>query len=214
MILFLSFIFLLSVAIYRKEFIGMFSAYLFSDDDFVLAVKFDDFLSYLFSQFGNLIYSVDAGVKSFSEGGPRLPKDILVSAIGFFPSSLYSFFGLESLSYQLADEGQRLSCINTMYFPAADKCSVPPYMAGYSAYMFPVIGGFIFGFLRFFICSILEYSWIKLLRNPELLWIVVAALLVVSRFMLFIPNTISFAIFSILTLFIFVILHNFRLRLI
>lgn len=96
-ILFLSLILLLFVAMFGKEFIGMFTAYLFSGDDFVLAVKFDDFFSYLFSQFSHLIYSVDAGVKSFSESGPTLPKDILVSAIGVFPSSLYSFFGLESL---------------------------------------------------------------------------------------------------------------------
>lgn len=205
-------LFLLYVVIYGKEFVGMFSTFLFLGGDFELVKKYDDFPSYFFSQFGHLVYGVDAGIKNFFEHGPLMPKDILLSPIGFIPSSFYSAFGLDYLSYQLVDESQRLSCINTLYFPDADKCSMPPYITGFSAYIFPMVGGLIFGFLRFFIYSILEVSWIELQKNPELLWIVIAALLVANRLMLFIPNTISFAVFSMLILFTFIMFQKVKLR--
>ena len=211
-VIFVSFSFLLFVAIYGKEFVAVFSMFLYSSYKFELVAKYDSLFSYLFSQFGHVLYSMDAGVRNFFEHGPVLPDDILLSVIGFLPSSAYSFLGLDFLSYQLVGESERLSCINTAYFPTADVCSMPPYITGFSAYVLPMAGGFIFGFLRFFIYKILETSWIALQKTPELLWIVIAALLVVNRLELFIPNTISFAIFSLLILRFFVLFQKVKLR--
>jgi hypothetical protein len=208
-----TFMFLLFILIYGKEFVGVLSAFLFQNGDFVLVQKYDDFPSYFFSQFGHLIYSVDAGVSSFFDRGPILPRDILLAPFGFFPSSFFSSLGLDVLSYQLVDESGKLSCINAAYFPLADKCSVPPYITGFSAYTLPMIGGLIFGFLRFFAYSVLEISWIELQKSPQFLWIIIAILLLINKLALFIPNTISLAIFSALVLFGFILYPKVKLRL-
>lgn len=197
-------LFILIVAMYGKEFVGMYALFAYSGEDFQLTETYDDLFSYLMSHFGHQIYSVDAGITNFFEHGPIIPKDIVLSPIGFLPSFVYSALSLDFLSYQLVDESQRLSCINTVYFSLADKCSLPPYIVGYAAYFLPFVGGFIFGFLRFFIYRVLEISWINLQNKPELLWIVLAILLVVNRIILFIPNTISFASFGLVILLVFV----------
>ena len=204
--------FLLFVVVYGKEFVGVFSAFLFTDGELAFTTKYDSLISYLFSQFGHLAYTIDAGIRNFMRHGPIIPTDILLSPVGFLPSSVFSALGIPGLSYQLVEDTQRLSCINTVYFLEAEKCSMPPYITGFSAYMFPVFGGFLFGFFRFFIFGILESAWILLRNNPEHLWIVIASLLVLTRFMLIIAPSISFAMFAVFTIAVFIISRKFVVR--
>ena len=202
--------FLLFILMFGKEFVGMFSEYLFLGGDITFTPKYDSFLSYFFSQFAQQVYSVDAGIENFMNHGPLISMDVLLSPVGFMPSSLFSVLNLDFLSYQLVDNSRRLSCINAASFTQADDCSVPPYIVGFSAYLMPIAGGVILGFIRFFIFSILETAWIKLQNRPQYLWIVIFCLLFANRILLFIPNTISFAVFALLFVVAFVKFSRFK----
>jgi hypothetical protein len=192
------------VLIYGKEFMGVLSSYLFLDSDLDLSIKYDDFATYFFSHFGHLVYSIDAGIRHFWERGPLLAVDIIVSPLGFLPSFVFASAGAESLSYQLLEQSDRLSCINAAHFALADECSIPPYIAGFAAYVIPMAGALLFGFLRFFVYRIAEIAWMRLRESPEHLWAVLMALLIANRIFLFIPNTISFAVFTLICLGVFI----------
>jgi hypothetical protein len=189
------FLFMILVFLFGKEFVGVLSVYLFGGGDFIFVTKDESVTSNFFGHFGHLVYSIDAGIRSFDSHGPLLSRDVLLSPLGFLPSFIYTEVGLDSLSYQLVHQGERLSCINTQYFVAADECSIPPYFPGTSAYVLPMVGGFLFGFVRFWIYSVIEISWIRLKDHPERLWLPYVLLLISNQVMLVIPNTISFAVF-------------------
>ena len=88
-----------------------------------------------------------------------------------------------------------LACINTDYFQPFGECSVPAYLFGFSVYVLSFVGALVFGFVRFWLYSVIEHSWLKLRTRPELLWLPYTLFLVEFRLMLVIPGTIAFAVF-------------------
>lgn len=207
------FIFMLFVLFFGKEFVGVLSIYLFGSGEFAFVEGNASTITTFFTNFGPLVYSIDAGVRNFLAHGPALSADILLSPLGFLPSFVYPALGLDFLSYQVLEEGSRFSCVNTQYFVGLDECSVPPYLTGTSAYLFPVVGGFVFGFGKFWIYSVLEAAWIRLKNRPDQLWFPLFLLLIANRLMLFIPQTISFAVFVSGALFVFLIARKALVRL-
>jgi hypothetical protein len=194
-------LFMILVLLFGKVFVGVLSAYLFADADFVFAAKSESISGYFFAHFAHLVYSIDAGIRNFQSNGPVIADDVLLSPLGFVPSFLYSAVGLDSLSYHLVDQSRWSSCINTTYFFTGGECSIPPYFTGVSAYVLPLVGGLLFGSLRFLVYGIIEGAWIKMRKNPELLWFPVVLLFVANQLMLFIPVTIAFAVFISMVLF-------------
>lgn len=188
------------VFLFGKIFVGVLSVYLFGGGGFELAAKDESASAMFFGHFGHLIYSIDAGIRNFFAHGPVLSPDILLSPLGFLPSFVFSAFGMDALSYQIVSDNVRLSCINADYFSAESPCSFPPYYTGTSAYLFPVVGGLLFGVVKFWIYSVIEISWMRLMNRPQLLWFPVFLFFIATRLMLFIPNTISFAFFMMISL--------------
>lgn len=193
------FLFIIFVFWFGKGFVYALSVYLFGGGDLDLIVQNESASAIFFGQFGFLVYSIDAGIRNFFSHGPLLSQDVLLSPLGFLPSFAYSAVGLDFLSYQLVDQSECLSCINTQYF-SYDDCTIPPHFMGVSAYLLPVVGGFFFGFVRFFIYSVIEISWMRLRDYPKLLWVPLFLLFIAHRLMLFIPGTISFAFFVLVAL--------------
>ena len=192
---FLGFVFL-----YGKSFVPVVSQNLFLGESNVLTRHGDEELfSYFIAHFSHLFYSVDAGAKSFFLFGPIIPNDILLSPLAVVPSFVFSWVGLESLSYHSLENVDKLSCINTSnIILGSNKCTIPPYFPGAVAYFFPMAGALFFGFFRFLVYAIIETSWVKLRSMPELIWFPYFLFLVSAQLMLFIPSAISFAVFLIL----------------
>lgn len=191
--------------VYGKNFVAGLSSYLFLNKDFEL-IQFtaggSDQLNSFFGQFVHLLYSIDAGINHFFAHGPTFAKDVLLSPLGILPSSWFSAMGLDYLSYQNVPVNEMSSAINTNYFEGGDKTFVPPYYTGFSAYLFPFVGGFIFGFVRFWMYAIIERSWVKTINCPENTWFPYLLLLLIISIMLFIPTTVSLAVFiSLIVLF-------------
>ena len=206
------FSFMVLVLLFGKVFVGVLSVYLFGGGDLEFPVRPESLSAYFFAHFGHLVYSIDAGINNSFQNGPVLPEDVLLSPFGVIPSFVYSAVGLDSMSYQLVDQSQRFSCINTRYFFSEGECSVPPYFIGVSAYMLPIIGGFIFGFIRFLLYRVIENSWVRLRSHSELLWFSVFLLLIANQLMLFIPTTISFAVFISMALFLSLLIKKLLTR--
>lgn len=204
---------LVFVFVYGKIFVAALASYYFLGNEFVLAADgVDSGFSYFIAHFAHLIYSVDAGIRNFFLYGPVIPNDVLLSPLGLVPSFVFSGVGLESLSYHLVGESEKLSCINTNYILRnTDQCTIPPYLPGATAYLFPFVGAFLFGFLRFLMYSSVEICWLKLKGYPELLWFPYFLFLVSIQVMLVIPNTISFAVFLILMAWFLLSLKKVRL---
>lgn len=100
------------------------------------------------SMYGYQYASVWNGIDHFSVHGPSLMPiiEFAQGLVGFMPSALLGAMGLSALDYRgMADT---LQCTNSVPFGA--YCSVPPYSLGISAYVFPVIGGALVGFARFY----------------------------------------------------------------
>lgn len=152
-------------------------------------------LSSFLGQFVTLIFSVDAGVKSFYENGPVFSKALMLSPFGVMPGWLYSAVGFDWLNWQNVAPNENIVCLNTSAFPLALPCTAPPYYTGVAAYVGPVWMGFLFGFFRFYIFSAISYSWHKLQNRPDLLWKPLLAFSFFARFTLLIPNVIGFLVF-------------------
>ena len=152
-------------------------------------------LSSFLGQFVTLIFSVDAGVKSFYENGPVISKALMLSPFGVMPGWLYSAIGFDWLNWQNVLPSENIVCLNTSAFPLALPCTAPPYYTGVAAYVGPVWMGFLFGFFRFYIFSAISYSWHKLQSRPNLLWQPLLAFSFFARFTLLIPNVIGFLVF-------------------
>ncbi len=152
-------------------------------------------LSSFLGQFVTLIFSVDAGIKSFYENGPIFSKALMLSPFGVMPGWLYSAVGFDWLNWQSVAPNENIVCLNTAAFPLALPCTAPPYYTGVAAYVGPVWMGFLFGFFRFYIFSAISYSWHMLRDRPDLLWRPLLAFSFFSRFTLLIPNVIGFLVF-------------------
>lgn len=150
--------------------------------------------------FSHLYYSIDAGVRNFVENGPVIYKDILVSPFGIVPSSILSDLGLSSMSYQFATPAETFSCVNTALLSNDSGCFVPPYFTGVSAYLLPIVGGFFFGFLRFYIYGLISSSWgvLEASGKERDIPVILVVFYFAEQLMLFIPATISMVVFYLL----------------
>ncbi|WP_026606752.1 hypothetical protein [Methylocapsa acidiphila] len=150
-------------------------------------------------------YSVQAGINQFvATGGPTVPVDLVLAAIfGIVPSRILSYFGLDYLYYgSLADNS--LTCVNTKQFGmyAQDTaCTIPPFWAGFSAYTIPIFGGFIFGFVRFYIWGYLTKLWVLVKSvEPRSLWVVYFLAIQAWGVFLLVPSQIAVIVFSLVML--------------
>ena len=210
-IYFLIGVFCFAVFRFGKEFIGAIGSFLFSGTLIELSnVDHDvDFLS----SFSHLFFSVDAGINNFFSNGPFIAKDIILSVLGVVPSGVFSSLGLENLSYQLVNNESRFSCINSEKLIGNNAdCIIPPYYIGASAYFFPLGGAFLFGFFRFYLYSVMHRTWIFLRGKETLLVLPYIIFLVLNQVMLFIPATISLAVFFSILFFLYLIIINFLVK--
>lgn len=155
-------------------------------------------------QFSHLIFSIDAGIINFEKDGPYISKAILLAPLGFMPGWLFNDLGLEGLSWQNVDFVDNIVCLNTMAYPLAYPCTIPPYFVGVAAYIWPVVFGFVFGFAKFYAISIFSVAWKEYKSHPNLLWKPLLAIVLLERLTLFIPNVIGlFSFIGILVLILY-----------
>lgn len=148
--------------------------------------------------FSHLYYSIDAGVRSFSEHGLVVYKDLLLSPLGFLPGGVFESLGIGSLSYHSVLPEDRFSCVNTLAVTNGDGCYIPPYFPGASAYFIPLVGGFLFGFLRFYLYSAVSRAWTHLsdAGKGAAIPVLLIFFYFIDQMMLLIPSTISLTVFS------------------
>lgn len=165
----------------------------------------DNDIELFIGQFNNLIFSIDAGIKNFDNEGPFISKAILLAPLGFMPSWLFDNLGLQALSWQHLESKDNIVCLNTMAFPLAFPCTVPPYYVGVAAYLGSVVFGFVFGFVKFYFISMISIMWKRYRFYPELLWKPLILFILLERLTLFIPNVIG--LFSFIAIIVLTFLY-------
>jgi len=109
--------------------------------------------------------------------------------------------GLVDLSYTKADV--TLMCTNASMF-LQQECTIPPLYSGYSAYLAPVAGGLIFGFLRNWCFGRLESVWMVLRKGGfEYLWFPYLGVHLVALFFSVIPTNIAMTTFVVLLMLVY-----------
>jgi hypothetical protein len=152
------------------------------------------------ANFSVIWLSVSAGLQHWWEHGPFIGQDTILAFLGVVPSSVFNMLGLEHLSYHNAEV--RMPCVNSEPF-GVGNCSIPPYLPGYSAYVFPYAGALLFGFLKFFVFSAIERMWLLAKRQCyEWTWFPYFLFVLTWNLLLLVPSTIAMAIFMII-LFVF-----------
>jgi len=179
---------------YGKELPSVLANYFLNNGDFEFRYSEESFD--FFKSFSQFFYSLDAGVRRFSAGGPLISKDVLLGPFGVLPSGVLSSIGLGDFSYILLDSSDRFACVNTKTITGSySSCFMPPYYIGVSAYVMPLVGGLVFGFVRFFIYSVVSDCWRSLVGREQHLAIVILIAISVEQLMLFIPNSSAFVSF-------------------
>lgn len=192
------------VLLYGKSFVSVLAAFLSGQQELEIESSVD--FSNIMMSFGHLFYSIDAGIRNFFSSGSFIAKDIVLSPLGIFPSGFFDKIGLSNLSYQLIDDIDRSSCINTNLLGVENECYVPPYYTGISAYIMPVFGGFIFGYIRFLMYSSISRAWHVLENKSESIKyipILITVFFFIEQLMLFIPNVISLMMLLFLSILFF-----------
>lgn len=195
--------FMYFVLFYGKEFVGSLSAYIFGGGDLTLTSSSErqgGAMNAFFGNFVHLLVSVDSGVRHFMLEGIYIPRDTMVSYFSILPSSIYSLLGLEALNYNFVYGMDRMPCVNStmIYGYDVDQCSVPPYMYGYAAYLFPVLGGFFFGFIRFYVYGLFQSIWQQDAPSNKRTWLPLLLLLIFINLLTFIPAVVSLQVFVLL----------------
>lgn len=161
--------------------------------------EFENPFGKIIGQFIHLIYSIDAGAKYFLENGPTISKAVLLAPFGIFPGWLYSYLDLQALSWQHVDLGDNIVCLNTFSYPDAEPCTMPPYYSGVSAYLGPIVFGFVFGFVKFFVYQNIANLWYGLRLQSAKLWFPLLCFVLFSHLSLLIPNVIGlFSFFALI----------------
>ncbi len=187
-------IFSIVVLLFGKLFLSLAANYIFYGRNFDLSTPGVD----IFGGFSHLYYSIEAGIRYFSDHGIIFFRDVVLAPLGILPSSIFSALGLESLSYQFVPKEESFSCVNTSVIVGAyEQCFLPPYFTGASAYFLPVLGGFFFGFIRFHIYGTFSRAWQVLEKSKYLAHVSTLIVLFIffEQVMLFIPSAISLVIF-------------------
>ncbi|QQN71619.1 hypothetical protein [Comamonas testosteroni] len=79
-------------------------------------------------------------------------------------------------------------------------CFIPPYFTGASAYFLPIVGGLLFGFIRFYVYRIVSMSWgdLERLGKAKDIPVLLVLFYFFEQTMLFIPATISLSVFMLI----------------
>lgn len=143
--------------------------------------------------------SVDAGINHFFIRGPLFtPEPLLAITFGWLPVGALSALGLDTFYYGNLDETVRIACVNGANF-VDGGCTVPPLMAGYSAYVLPFAGALIIGTFSGWIAGVIGNAW-RLLdaRNSGGQWILYYAYGLCLNFLTFIPSTMAYSVFFVI----------------
>jgi hypothetical protein len=194
----------LLVLFFGKSFVAYLANLIFLDNNDALMVgeskKISDTLHAFLQNFSHLILSINAGILFFFSSGLVFFRDIVLAPFSIIPSAFMAGIGLEDLSYQFLDTTQRFSCVNTInIIPGSDGCFIPAYFTGASAYTLPIVGGFLFGFIKFHIYRV-SVELLKRNQDPHFVVSVLLMLFFLDQLYLFIPNTISLVVFTVLLL--------------
>lgn len=187
--------FLAFIVLFYGKFIVDYLSAILSGQDIEFVESTNNFTNFI-ENFGHLFFSIDAGTKNFFTGDSIILKDVILAPLGIVPSSVFVYIGLEDLSYQLLPYSDRTDCINTYNLGVSEKCFVPPYYTGVSAYLLPLVFGFSFGFVRYsFYASVAEtYKYFKV-NGSHFIPILVLLYLTFENFILFIPSAIAYTVF-------------------
>lgn len=187
------------ILIFGKSLLAYIYGNLVNEQPELYYANFDKILMH----FGHLLFSIDAGIRNYLHNGFFIAKDVYLSPLGIIPSRFLDGFGLIDFSYQLQGEENKMSCINTANV-GLSGCTIPPYYTGISAYFFPVVGGFLFGFIRFSFYSIISNSWrvIETKQQMNKIPILLMVVVFIDAISTFIPALISLMIFSLVVFFL------------
>lgn len=185
------------VVAWGKEAAYVLPIYLVGQGDFEFKYSSADATMFL-NNFSGFVVSIHAGIDNFINH-TNAPFDYFLAPFGLIPSQALESLGLPWLSYRLLPVSDQLACVNTYLISGQyGSCTIPPYNIGASAYIFPLLGGALFAFTRFYIYSVVYRSWVILGDKSRRLPFVLFAMYVFDQLGLAIPETASFAIFVIL----------------
>ena len=142
-------------------------------------------------------FSTAAGIShSYYDSPLLIPKDVLLSPLGFIPTRVMNAVGKGELSPQNVSVDKRLACINTLAFPGQVSCTVPPGWIGYSAYFLPFVGALLFGFVKFYLYGRIARVWkeVKAIDYRHT-WVAFLATLAVGGMTSVIPSSIALVTF-------------------
>ncbi len=141
-------------------------------------------------------FSVDAGASMFSKVGPSLPMDALMALVGFIPSRILESLDFGWLYYGNAE--MQMACVNSVQFGLVN-CTVPPFVTGATAYLAPLVGAAVAGFVKYFVFGRLERTWRHYDRlSREKTWVPYFLALVFAAYLSLIPTNIALATFTVL----------------
>jgi hypothetical protein len=193
--------------LYGKNFGNWISAYIEGRDYEIAAYQSDSgVINTLLTSVSYQWYSVEAGIIHFFKSElPLFPQDVFLSVLfGIIPSRILELFGLDFLYYGNADV--RLSCINTEIFGLygfSFDCSVPTTLFGYAAYMLPLGGGFLTGFIMLRTFAIIEDMWVARERyDVTKIWIPYLWFIFFSALFSLVPNAIPIAELQLIWVFV------------
>lgn len=159
----------------------------------------DDQLNLFLSNYTFMWYSVDAGVTKFLfEGTYVTSEPLLAFLFGWIPVGLLNAAGLGEFYYGNLPDSARLACVNGSSF-IDGGCTVPPLMPGYSAYLFPFVGAFVFGLVSGYMTNVLSALW-KIYEDSkrQRIWVPYFLYGLFLNCLTFIPSTIGYSVFSLL----------------
>lgn len=179
------------VLLYGKPLGHFISAYLEGRPYELRAYQADaGFLNAILVNLGFQWYSVQAGLVHFFESGlPLFPQDVGLSMLfGMIPSRVLDFVGAGNLYYGNAEV--RLATVNTAMF-GLNGGTIPPTAYGYSAYLLPLAGGFLVGFVMLRTFAFLEGMWVDRERHDVTkIWIPYVWFLFFAKVFSLIPEAI------------------------
>jgi hypothetical protein len=122
-----------------------------------------------------------------------------MAVIGFIPSRVLDAFNIGWLYYGNASD--QMACVNSAQF-GLHTCTVPPLITGISAYIAPVLGAMIAGFIKYFAYGRLEKIWIYFKKTDySMTWIPYFLFMMLYAFTSFIPSIIAAASFAVVIVF-------------
>lgn len=157
--------------------------------------------------YGFMWASIQKGIETFFMRGPYLSSEYLLSVFfGWIPSHWLSMVGLQDLYYGNLPENFKIACYNSHNL-GLNNCTVPPSTAGYLAYMFPIGGALILGWLTGFWIRAMESLWIYLVKiNINRIWFPAFMCVLYLNIITFIPTLVASTVFTMFLLIFLIII--------